>query len=558
MNIDTTATILQVSPTSATRAEVAGPQGAPILGAGFAQLLAALLAGGTPAPAAVSQPVATGIDVPNARSVPKPAEPTTSFDGIYAIFGAQAPVPTLPQPQLVPAQVQPSAGPPPGTGQLPAGYEGSGVPPLPAAFDGGNRPAAAVSLPAVNVMPANSAAQPQVAQNPVQVSAPQACPAVKDETRSGTNRPGGPLQQAVTRPDPAAAIPSSMGDAVTPTADTGSAVQVTQSSLEFSAAVEAKTPKVDAVPPSPQTEGTQSSSFQAPITGAAFPAEKPGVGMTDLPPLGASTFAPSKVVNAIAKATSWSVGQLNLAHSEPGTKRDLLASMARKFGNNVGSVFQELIQRVGQMSSSGVSEAHLSQQQADGQSVDDTIPDALPVNGTDHHDSSALLQNLADTSAHLSHGSQATESLPHRDHTTLSQLPQRLSEIVTARMEQPHSADQSSVVLRLDPPELGRVTVHVSMANDVVSIRLVASDDGSKQTLESHLSDLQQSLTDQGISLNHCQVEYNAGGGDSPDRNRHWPIPGETELFPTAHRPSPAVANPVAPTTSRTSLDYVA
>ncbi len=560
MNIDTTATILQVSPASATRAEVAGPQTAPILGAGFAQLLAALLAGGTPAPAADSQPVATGTDRPDARSIPKPAEPATPFDGIYAIFGSQPAVPSLPQPQLVPAQMQPSAGPPPGTGPLPARCEGTGLPPLPAALDGGNNPAAAaaVSLPAVNVMPANSAAQLQVGQNSPQVSAPQVCPAVKDEALSEANRFGSPIQQSLTLPDPATATPSPTVDAVTPTTDSGSAAQVTQPNLEFSAAAESQSRTVDAVLPSPQTEGTQSSSSQAPVAGTASPAEKLGVGMTDVPSPWASGFASSNVGNAIARATSWSVGQLHLAHSEAGAKRDLLASIARKFGNNVGSVFQELVQRVGQMGGSAVSEAHLPQQQADGQSVGDAIPDALPVNGTDHHDNSGLLQNLADTSAHVSHGGQTNESLTHHDHTTLSQLPQRLAEIVTARMEQPHSADQSSVVLRLDPPELGRVTVHVSMANDVVSIRLVASDDGSRQILETHLNDLQQSLTDQGVSLSHCQVEWNAGSGESPDRNRHWPIPGETELFPGGSRPAPAVANPVAQSTSRTRLDYVA
>lgn len=560
MNIDTTATILQVSPASATRAEVAGPQTGANLGTGFAQILAALLSGATAAPAADSQPAVANVGLPETKSIPKPAEPTTSFDGIYAIFGAQPAVPALPQPQLVPTQVQPFTGSPQAAEPLPVKLEGTGGPALPVAVASGNSPAAAVgvTLPAVKSTSMNSGTQLQLAPNSPSASAPQVCPAVVDGSLGEAARSVPAAQQPLTLPDPTTATPSPVMGTLTSTSDAGSAVQVEQPNPEINAAAVALSPPVDAVPAHPQTEEAQSSSPQPAIPGTASPVENLAADRTDAPSTWASAFAPSNVGNALAKATSWGLGQLRLAHTEAGPRRDLLASIARKFSNNTGAFVQQLVQRVGQIGSSEVSEAHLSQQTSDGQPVGDTVAEAVPLNGADHADNSGQLQTPADVSAHVLHGGQAADSQPHHGHTTLAQLPQRLAEIVTSRMEQPHSADQSSVVLRLDPPELGRVTVHVSMANDVVSIRLVASDDGSRQTLETHLSDLQQSLSDQGIALNHCQVECHAGGGDSSDRSRQWPIPGEAELFPTASRPAPALANPAAQSASRTRLDYVA
>lgn len=548
MNIDTTATILQVSPASATRAEVAGPQLGGNLGAGFAQLLAALLSGTSTAP---SPPVSTTATLPESRPAPKPAEPATSFDRIYAIFNSQPAAQAIAQTQPVPAQVQQPVGSPTRTSP---GTKTSAV--LATPVDG-TPPFVAVdaSRPAVNVM---SPARPQVDLNSPQGSPPQVCPAVQNGTLPQSVQPDHPVQQPLSPPATSVAMSSPGSGSVTPAEETGPSVPVTQQIPEFNGTTEAQSPNVEAVPANPPAGGDQSSNSQTPVTVAPAATDKFGLGITDVGSQWASAFTPSNVGNVLAKATGWSLGQLRLAHSEASAKRDLLSSMARKFGNNAGAMLEELAQRVGQAGNSAASEVQLSQQGSDGQSAGDPIPDAAPLDGTARGDTNNLLQHLTEVSAHVSHSGQAAESLPHHDRVTIAQVPQRLAEIVAARMEQPHSASQSSVVLRLDPPELGRVTVHVSMVNDAVSIRLVASDDGSRQTLETHLNDLQQSLSDQGISLNHCQVDCSAGGSDSGTRNRHWPIPGDTESFPPSSRPAPAVANPLAPVASRAKLDYVA
>ena len=134
----------------------------------------------------------------------------------------------------------------------------------------------------------------------------------------------------------------------------------------------------------------------------------------------------------------------------------------------------------------------------------------------------------------------------------------RVSEIVGQQLDKPASSGSSSVVLRLDPPELGRVNVHVSLTNDVVSIRMVASDEAARRAIEGQLNDLHRSLTNQGLSVNQCQVDCGASGQQSFDRgtpaNVHESLP-----FASRQRSIPVscgTGNGVTPAHSQ--LNYVA
>jgi flagellar hook-length control protein FliK len=103
-------------------------------------------------------------------------------------------------------------------------------------------------------------------------------------------------------------------------------------------------------------------------------------------------------------------------------------------------------------------------------------------------------------------------------------LAHHLESMVMQRLDQPESTDKSSVVLRLDPPELGRVNVHLSVTNDVVSIRMVTTDDAARQVIERQLNQLQQSLTDKGIAFQDFQVQTGGSGQQTPDRGfrKQW------------------------------------
>lgn len=137
-------------------------------------------------------------------------------------------------------------------------------------------------------------------------------------------------------------------------------------------------------------------------------------------------------------------------------------------------------------------------------------------------------------------------------------LAHHLQEMVT-QLSKSDSPDHASVVLRLDPPELGRVNVHMTMSNDVVSIRMVASDDAARQVIERQLNDLQQSLNNQGISFQDCQVQVGGSGQQSSDRGmrKQWADNSGYSAF-SGRRAAVTSASTQVRTANLAQLDYVA
>ncbi|MDB5342359.1 MAG: flagellar hook-length control protein FliK [Schlesneria sp.] len=138
-------------------------------------------------------------------------------------------------------------------------------------------------------------------------------------------------------------------------------------------------------------------------------------------------------------------------------------------------------------------------------------------------------------------------------------LAHHLESMVMQRLDQPESTDKSSVVLRLDPPELGRVNVHLSVTNDVVSIRMVTTDDAARQVIERQLNQLQQSLTDKGIAFGDFQVQTGGAGQQSSDRGfrKQWADNSGYSAF-SGRRGSAAVSTPQIRNGILAQLDYVA
>ncbi len=60
--------------------------------------------------------------------------------------------------------------------------------------------------------------------------------------------------------------------------------------------------------------------------------------------------------------------------------------------------------------------------------------------------------------------------------------------------------------LRLDPPELGMVRVHLRLTDDTVSMRFIVGDEAVKRLIESQLPDLRQSLAERGLAFAQCDV----------------------------------------------------
>ena len=69
------------------------------------------------------------------------------------------------------------------------------------------------------------------------------------------------------------------------------------------------------------------------------------------------------------------------------------------------------------------------------------------------------------------------------------------------------------VRIRLDQTDVGPVSLHLSIVNDVVSIRIIAETQTSMDALKRQLADLQQSLVNSGINFNLHQVTCEDGTG---------------------------------------------
>lgn len=140
-------------------------------------------------------------------------------------------------------------------------------------------------------------------------------------------------------------------------------------------------------------------------------------------------------------------------------------------------------------------------------------------------------------------------------------LAHHLEAMAMQRLDQPESSDRASVVLRLDPPELGRVNVHMSVANDVISIRMVTTGDAARQVIEQQLNQLQQSLTDKGISFQDFQIQ--TGGGSQQQQSshqgfaKHWADHSGYSAF-GGRRGSTAVSTPQIRSGNPNQLNYVA
>jgi len=97
---------------------------------------------------------------------------------------------------------------------------------------------------------------------------------------------------------------------------------------------------------------------------------------------------------------------------------------------------------------------------------------------------------------------------------------ERVAELVRANV----GAKNSSITIRLDPPELGRIQLEARLRDDVLSIHVQAETAAARDLLLSRADDLRHALTRQGITIDRFDIDARPGapthGGQSPnDRN---------------------------------------
>jgi hypothetical protein len=79
--------------------------------------------------------------------------------------------------------------------------------------------------------------------------------------------------------------------------------------------------------------------------------------------------------------------------------------------------------------------------------------------------------------------------------------------------------------IQLDPPELGRVQVHLVATDQGMSARLVVQNEAARQMMEKQLPGLRLSLAQAGVTLGHLDVRRDGGHSHEPGRQPGTPLP---------------------------------
>ncbi len=141
--------------------------------------------------------------------------------------------------------------------------------------------------------------------------------------------------------------------------------------------------------------------------------------------------------------------------------------------------------------------------------------------------------------------------------TSDASISDQIATAVTGHLSDDSYQGPTTLRIRLNHSELGTVNLHLSMNNDVVSIRIVTQNPAAQQLINGQLEDLRQSLTNSGLATGQFQVACDAGSQHSSRQNESVP---ETIQFRNAT--SSRWARPqttVTPTTQASGqLNFVA
>jgi flagellar hook-length control protein FliK len=102
-------------------------------------------------------------------------------------------------------------------------------------------------------------------------------------------------------------------------------------------------------------------------------------------------------------------------------------------------------------------------------------------------------------------------------------------------------ANGQQMQLHLNPPELGALSVDVSMHDGVLSARIEAQTPNARQILVDNISQLKDSLTQQGVSFDRIDVQlagsnWGSGGSSTADKSfaqqQDGALPWDQQLVP--------------------------
>jgi hypothetical protein len=121
--------------------------------------------------------------------------------------------------------------------------------------------------------------------------------------------------------------------------------------------------------------------------------------------------------------------------------------------------------------------------------------------------------------------SAASAAAPSRTTATLSE---QVATATATRAQLVSAGGSTKFYLRLEPPQLGTVHVHLQASDGAVNARLVVSSDAAKAALESQLPDLRARLGSAGVSVSNLDVSSGQAGTGRPDAGQADPSAAES------------------------------
>lgn len=133
---------------------------------------------------------------------------------------------------------------------------------------------------------------------------------------------------------------------------------------------------------------------------------------------------------------------------------------------------------------------------------------------------------------------------------------EQVARVIHVQAEPARREGKVEVQLRLDPPELGPVRIHLSATDQVLTARVVVHEEAARQVLENQLESLRVRLSDLGLTLGRFDVSRDHGHDDGRRQEREPVVYlPEPTLAPVKTTADPRTA-PVRPQTGR--IDCVA
>lgn len=130
----------------------------------------------------------------------------------------------------------------------------------------------------------------------------------------------------------------------------------------------------------------------------------------------------------------------------------------------------------------------------------------------------------------------------------------QIQEALLTHLGEQHEPGRTVIHVRLNPPELGQVRVHLVTYDDQVMGRVVVQEEAVRAALESQMPELRQRLEQAGITLGRFEVAHD-GRGQADGRHER---PAPFQEFASAWRPPAAMPPALATATRRGLIDMLA